>query len=69
MQFIKQQVSTRFGRAKEDWEACGYQYSENINENTITLSREPVRRFLDIDDSYEIVHNELEDEILVFNRN
>ena len=40
---------------KEDWEACGYQYSENINENTITLSREPVRRFLDIDDSYESI--------------
>ena len=38
---------------KEDWEACGYNYKENVEKDSIVLKREPVRRFLDIDDNYE----------------
>lgn len=41
--------------SKEDWEACGYLYSENIEEGTITLERESVRRFLDIDEKFESI--------------
>lgn len=36
---------------RTDWEACGYTYSE-VNGN-IVLRRDPVRRFLDIDDNYD----------------
>lgn len=36
-----------------DWEACGYTYNE-VNGN-IVLRREPVRRFLDIDDNYDSI--------------
>lgn len=39
--------------SQEDWEASGYKYTEDIHNNTIILQREPVRRFLDIDDDYE----------------
>lgn len=38
---------------QSDWEACGYSYSE-VNGN-IVLRREPVRRFLDIDDNYDSI--------------
>lgn len=38
---------------KEDWEACGYIYSEN--EDKIFLTREPVRRFADVEDDYKSV--------------
>ena len=40
---------------KEDWEACGYQYEENISNHMITLSREPVRRFVEIDNNFESI--------------
>lgn len=36
-----------------DWQACGYTYSEK--NGLIRLSREPVRRFLDIDEKYKSV--------------
>ena len=36
-----------------DWQACGYTYSEK--NGLIKLSREPVRRFLDIDEKYKSV--------------
>lgn len=39
--------------SKEDWEACGYNYQDYPDGDKITLSREPVRRFLDIDDNYK----------------
>jgi len=38
---------------QSDWEACGYSYNE-IDGN-IVLRREPVRRFLDIDDNYDSI--------------
>ena len=41
--------------SEEDWEACGYQYSEDLNSNQITLIREPVRRFLELGDDYESI--------------
>ena len=39
--------------SQEDWEASGYKYKEDTHNNTIILQREPVRRFLDIDDDYQ----------------
>lgn len=36
---------------KDEWEACGYIVEENSEQNTYTLSREPLRRFEDIDDA------------------
>lgn len=41
--------------SKEDWEACGYQYREDLQTNTIILERDPVRRFLDISEDYESI--------------
>lgn len=41
--------------SKEDWEACGYQYNEDAQQQTITLERDPVRRFLDIGEDYESI--------------
>lgn len=38
---------------QSDWEACGYSYNE-VN-GSIVLRREPVRRFLDIDDNYDSI--------------
>lgn len=39
--------------SKEDWEACGYSFRNSDNRESIVLSREPVRRFLDINDDYD----------------
>ncbi len=36
-----------------DWRACGYSYSEA--DGNIILKREPVRRFLDIDEDYDSI--------------
>ena len=38
---------------KEDWEACGYIYTEDNDK--ISLTREPVRRFSDVEDDYKSV--------------
>lgn len=38
---------------QSDWEACGYSYNES--DGKIVLRREPVRRFLDIDDKYDCI--------------
>lgn len=38
---------------QSDWEACGYSYNES--DGKIVLRREPVRRFLDIDDNYDCI--------------
>lgn len=39
---------------QEEWEACGYKFKKNSNRE-VHLSREPVRRFDDIDMDYESV--------------
>lgn len=46
---------------KEDWEACGYIYTED--DNNLYLTREPVHRFSDVDENYNSV------EILSFEEN
>lgn len=38
---------------KSDWEACGYSYNEE--NGNIVLRREPIRRFLDIDENYDSI--------------
>lgn len=38
---------------KEDWEACGYIYTEDNGK--ISLTREPVRRFSDVEDDYKSI--------------
>ena len=39
--------------SKEDWEACGYNYSDLEDGAKIELNREPVRRFIDVPDAYD----------------
>lgn len=39
----------------DNWEACGYQCEEHAMEQTITLTREPVRRFVALPENYESV--------------
>ena len=47
-----EQVKLRWLK-QSDWEACGYSYNES--DGNIVLRREPVRRFLDIDDNYDSI--------------